>query len=32
MLGWLSLVLIVFIPVVFIWLGYRSDNRFNNLN
>lgn len=30
MLGWLSLLLILFIPALFIWLGYQSDKHFNN--
>jgi hypothetical protein len=32
MLGLISLILILFIPAIFIWLGYRSDKRFKNFN
>lgn len=32
MLGLITLVLILFIPVLFIWLTWRSDKRFKNFN
>jgi hypothetical protein len=32
MLGLISLILILFIPVIFIWLGYRSNKNFKNFN
>jgi hypothetical protein len=32
MLGIITLILILFIPVIFIWLGHRSSKRFKNFN
>jgi len=32
MLGLISLILILFIPVIFIWLGYRSHKRFKKFH
>ncbi|AEV98420.1 hypothetical protein Niako_2065 [Niastella koreensis GR20-10] len=32
MLGLISLILILFIPVIFIWLGYRSSKSFKDFH